>query len=208
MVSIADIIARLTQRFARAEVRKPNDNAAIEAFSDMFGSLPSELAEFLRLSDGLDLKLHDDVVGKIYGLADMREVLKVWKPLNAGNLIPVRGDGCGNYDCVDIGTGPTTGAVLFWDHEDGGQPAYLLGGDFASYLDMWSDFVVSCFLQDGSKDPAFRPKRLTAWPWIGPGERTHPWPFDEQWVRARDSRADLLLSDPHLRPRLIPSKCS
>jgi hypothetical protein len=205
---IADTIGRLTQRFGRAEARKPNDNALIEAFADTFGVLPIELAEFLRLSDGLDLKLHDHVVGHIYGLTEMRQVLRVSKSLAAANLIPMRGDGCGNYDCVDIGTGPTKGAVLFWDHEAGDQPAYLLGGDFAAYLEMWSDFVVSRFFPDGSEDPAFRPKKLAAWPWIAPGERTHPWPIDEQWLRARDSRANLLLSDPQLRPRLIPGKGS
>lgn len=198
---IADIVDRLAQRFDRAEVRKPRDKKLIDAFSATFGKLPIELEEFLRLCDGLDLNLHDQVVGHIYGLAEMSEVLGNWKSLGAIKLIPVRGDGCGNYDCVDVGAGPTAGAVLFWDHESGDHPAYLLGGDFAAYLDMWSDFVVSRYFQDGSEDPAYRPKRLTAWPWIAPGDRTHPWPFDLDWLRSRDPRANLLLSDPQLFAR-------
>jgi hypothetical protein len=200
---IEDVIARLSRAFPHAELHEPASEASIESFAETFGALPAELIAFLRTSNGLDLHLSDGVVGRIYGLTDMQRVLGFSRILRDRDLVPVRDDMCGNYDCIDIGPGPTRGAVLFWDHEIYERPAYLLGGDFAAYLDMWSDYVLTRFVASGEEDPSYRPKKLDSWPWVGDADRTHPWPFDEKWMRARDPRADLLLGNRFLRSRLV-----
>ena len=205
MALIAETIARLAGTFPRAAMRPHASEESIQVFVDTFGSLPAEWVSFLRITDGLDLHLDDRVVGQILGLKDIEEVLGFAEILRVSHLVPVRRDGCGSYDCLDIGSGPTRGAVLFWDHEVYDRPAYLLGGDFAAYLDMWSDHVMSTFLEDGRRNESYRPKRTEEWPWIAPGDHEHPWPFDEKWMRARDPQADALLGNRFLRSRLLPT---
>ena len=207
MKCIEETIATVTRYFERAVVSEPIEVEILESLSDMSGPIPAEFTEFLLTANGLNLHLHDSVVGHVYGFPDLQRVLEYAAKLKELKLIPVRGDGCGNYDCLDIGTGPTRGAVLFWDHEVYERPSYLLGGTFTTYLDMWADNVMSCFFRNGDRNTDYVPRRLEVWPWLGPAPQAHPWPFDEKWMRRRDSRADSLLADHFLRAQLVPSTC-
>jgi hypothetical protein len=85
--------------------------------------------------------------------------------------------------------------VVFWDHEVYDGAAYLLGGCFLSYLDMWADHMVHEYLPTGERNPRCRPPEPDAGPWRGTPEYQHPWPFDESWMRERDPIADRLLGD-------------
>lgn len=104
-----------------------------------------------------------------------------------GRFVPLRGDGCGDYDCLIIGDGPCERAMVFWDHEVYDGAAYLLGGSLLNYLDMWADYMVHNFLPSGERAP----------------EDQHPWPFDEAWMRERDPIADRLLGDESSRRWLL-----
>jgi hypothetical protein len=114
-------------------------------------------------------------------------------------LIPLRGDGCGNYDCLVSGLGIGTGSVVFWDHEVYECPSHLLGSSLITYLEMWFDYVVSTYLPTGSMDPRFDPPELDGPPWIGEAELHHPWPTDEAWMVEHDPALGVLLDDPAMR---------
>jgi hypothetical protein len=101
-------------------------------------------------------------------------------------LLPLRGDGCGDFDCTVAPGDVAPGSVVFWDHEVYDRPSHLLGSTLASYLDMWSESLVHDYLADGELHPGARAPQLDRWPWLGTPERKHPWPFDADWIARRD----------------------
>jgi hypothetical protein len=124
-------------------------------------------------------------------------------PFPISYLLPLRGDGCGDYDCLVMGPGLAENSVVFWDHEIPKAPAYFLGSSLLNYLDMWSDKLIHRYLPDGREDERFVPPRIDHWPWIGEAAKRHPWPFDEEWMARRDPAIRDLLASAEVRKWLL-----
>ena len=197
-----DIVQRLRQHFGTVTVQPPAGEAALHDLLQRVPAVPDVLLSFWRYCDGVRATRYED--GDLFGI---QRALSSY-PLGGdaqrlSRLVPLRGDGCGDYDCLVGGGGPCEGAMVFWDHEVSDGAAYLLGGSFLSYLDMWADHMVQEYLPSGERDPRCRPPKLDAWPWLGTPEYEHPWPFDESWMRGRDPVAARLLGDESSRRWLL-----
>jgi hypothetical protein len=190
-------IRRAEDYFDRVAVSPPATDSALARFSERFPDHSDQLDTFYAVANGVRVGLRDYDVGHIYSIEESLEshaVAFAHDPSRA-MLLPVRGDGCGNADCVVLGVGVAKGSVVFWDHEIDERPAYLLGSSLASYLDMWSDHLVHQYLPQGEIHPRADSPEIGRWPWLGAPELQHPWPFDTVWMVRRDpGLADLLKS--------------
>ncbi|HEX8322270.1 MAG TPA: SMI1/KNR4 family protein [Tepidisphaeraceae bacterium] len=190
------VILNLRDWFFDVEVRPPAQSLS---HLDRL-NIPADLREFYSLCDGI--RIGKDSAGELYSSSRMAERFPVWpQDLHSFDeqfhwrLLPIRDDGCGDYDCLVTGDGPCTGAVIFWDHELLESPGYLLAGSLAAYLRMWSENLLAEWDQTGGVLPAARPPKLKEWPWLGKPALEHPWPFDTKWLRANDPDADRILRD-------------
>jgi hypothetical protein len=197
----AGVLSRLCTHFDSVSVRQPLPSAQLETKLSPLPPLPRELWSFYGLCDGLQVA--DDVQGDIFDVSRVAQRYPVCDAPACARLIPIRGDGCGDYDCVVAGPGPCAGAVVFWDHEIYDGPAYLLGGTLAAYLSMWADKLIAEHTSDGRRRPETIAPRLSSWPWVGKPKMQHPWPFDQAWLRASDTAADQILRDPAQRAWLL-----
>jgi hypothetical protein len=158
-------------------------------------NIPDDLLQFFRRCDGLNANLQDEVEGQLYSIMEATSIFPIAEhPDVARRFFPISGDGCGDYECVVVGNGIAEGALVFWDHELPEGAAYLMAGSFGSFFEMWADHLITRYFPDGTEDPRYIAPALTKWPWIGEPELTHPWPFDEKWITARDRRAADLLA--------------
>ncbi|MHB0935652.1 MAG: SMI1/KNR4 family protein [Armatimonadota bacterium] len=178
------IVQRLEQHFDTVVVHPPAGDAALRELQQRVPAVPEVLLAFWQYCDGIQVT--DDEEGRLLGVQQALERYPCSDSTGIERFIPIRGDGCGDYDCLVIGPGPFEGAVVFWDHEVDEGASYLLGGTFLSYLDMWSDYLMHTYLTNGERecDDPFSDDAL---------ESEHPWPFDEQWMRKRDPVAKKLL---------------
>jgi hypothetical protein len=195
LASLDEILARLQGHFDEVTVSPPASEAAL---ARVRGLAPAPLLTFWRQCNGLQVGIDDIEDGEIFGIDAALDTMEACGE-DLDGLLPLRGDGCGDYDCLVLGPGPCQGAVVFWDHEISEQPAYLLAGTLDSYLAAWADYLLFTYASDGARDPRTIAPTLSAFPWVGTPERQHPWPFDEAWLRAHDPAADRLLSDPEAR---------
>jgi len=92
--------------------------------------LPEGVSRYLATSDGLE----NSKLDAIYGSKEML------KPHPSNSLLPLKGDGCGNYDAVLIEPGPGFGAVVFWDDETT-KAEYLIASSVRCTLSSWSAFL-------------------------------------------------------------------
>lgn len=196
---LASTIERLTTHFHSVEVGPPSDADDLARLISRFGRIPDDVECYYRECGLIKVVLDFGRDGTLYPLTKSLDYMPIAIDCDGvERLLPIRDDGCGDYDCVVMGPGIGEGAVVFWDHEVYDWPAYLLAGSFAAYLDMWADFLVVTYLPDGTQHPDY------ALDWtnergIPTSEKQHPWPFDEKWVTSRDPSAKLLLSDPLIR---------
>jgi hypothetical protein len=142
-------------------LRKPITEVRLNELMAAAGSLPEGVTRYLRTSDGLD---HPS----LFGVCGSQTMLKSY-PSNS--LLPLREDGCGDYDSVIIEPGPGYGAVVFWDHETT-RAEYLLASSVPSYLEL---LVLAV------------PKSQR---WSSDGQSQN------EFVRAHDAAAARLLDDP------------
>jgi hypothetical protein len=195
---------RLRRHFRHVDAEKPASTDSLKALVADVPDVPEDLLNFFRRTNGVGVHLNDSVVGQVFSVEEARSAFSLALDSHvARRLLPIRADGYGNYDCVVVGPGLAQGAVVFWDHEVYAGPAYLLAGSFASFFQMWADHVIEVYLRDGREDPRYIAPRLNKWPWVGEAERTHPWPFDEEWMKAVDPRAAMLLGDAATRKWLL-----
>ena len=96
------------------------------------GSLPEGVTRYLATSNGLD---HS----KLFSICGSDEMLK---PYPSNSLLPLKDDGCGNYDSVIIEPGLAFGAVVFWDHETT-KAEYLIASSVQIYLELLVTFPES-----------------------------------------------------------------
>jgi len=144
-------------------LREPIGKSRLSKLVAAAGSLPEGVTRYLATSDGLK---HS----KLFDICGSNEMLK---PYPSSSLLPLKGDGCGNYDAVIIEPGLCFGAVVFWDHETT-KAEHLIASSVPVYL-----------------------KLLVTFP---PSER---WSSDGQsqddFLRAHDAHAARLLDDPAFR---------
>ena len=224
---IRSVIERLQNHFDRVTVNAAAPADSITRVGETFSQAPDELLRFFETCDGISVSVEDDVRGILFSISESLDRLAKPSDLDpdllgiseeeaeqlkaklapdfevSKRLYPIRGDGCGNFDCVLMGPGAGTGAVVFWDTTSSLRPAYLLAGDVCAYLEHWSDSLVSKFFADGSEDQRYIGPELDHSPWIGEPERSHPWPFDSSWIRKADSGAARLLDDLSFRRNVL-----
>ncbi len=133
------------------------------------GSLPEGVVQYLSTSDGLVHRKLDS----IYGSEGML------RPYPSSSLLPLKGDGCGNYDSVIVEPGLGFGAVVFWDHETS-RAEYLVASSVPTYLAFLARYPVS--------------ERWT------PDGQSH-----NDFVRLHDPEAARLLDDPRFRALVGPA---
>lgn len=197
-------LKHLTFHFRKVLVYPPEDERELGNLSARFGNVPDDLTCFYTHCGGIRVGLHDEVVGHIYSVKEALHIIPfAFDCEPERRFFPVRGDGCGDYDCVVLGQGVCEGSVVFWDHEVYEGPAYLLGGTFSSYFQMWADHLITEYLAGGEKDQRFIAPHLDRFPWAGIAELTHPWPFDESWMKSKDSTAAEILNGPDTRRWLL-----
>lgn len=197
---IGEALTRLRDHFPAMKPVRGADHALLARLEDRAPGA-EELLSFYLVSDGFDVGLCDDVVGQLLPLSKVLKQQRSLRDLGVcdGRLLPVRSDGCGDYDAFVMGAGPCRGAVVFWDHETFERPSHLLGGTFPSYVRLLVDDLVTRYDRSGELRAEYKSRRLDEWPWIAPGELTHPWPHDRDWLRAEDPRAAELLKFPRER---------
>lgn len=196
-----EIIRRLQQHFDTVTVHPPAGNDALQEVHARLPAVPDALLDFWHYCDGIKVTRYEE--GDLFGIQRSLAVYPCCDVGQVARFVPLRGDGCGDYDCLVVGEGRLEGVVVFWDHEVYDGPAYLLGGSLLSYLDMWADHMIHEYLPNGERDPRCQPPKLNVWPFLGKPEYRHPWPFDESWMRARDPIADQLLGDMSSRRALL-----
>lgn len=195
---------KLRNHFIEVTVRPPADRRDRVALGSRFDSIPEDVEYYYAQCNGITVGLQDDAVGHLFPLDRSLARMPVAVDCEPERrFVPIRGDGCGDYDCVVLGDGPAEGAVVFWDHEVCEGPAYLLGGCFSSYLQMWADHLVNRYLPNGEEDRRYRPLSLAEYPWVGEPKLRHPWPFNEEWMASRDARAARILNEPAARSWLL-----
>lgn len=193
-------IAALRDYFPAAKFGQPAGKDAIEKVCRQFPAAPEELREFWSICDGIDLGLEDEVVGILYSIDQVEKRLEWWLGDNDdlhSQLIPIADDCCGDFDCVHCGDAALNGCVICIEQH--WTPAGLLAGSFDKYLEFWAGKKMAEFSPSGQSDPRYRPAELPGWPWVGKPELQHPWPHNEEWLRANDAVAERLLSDAKLR---------
>ncbi|QDT47607.1 SMI1/KNR4 family protein [Symmachiella dynata] len=189
-------IELLTKHFDNVRLRAPITEDEIIGLQFQRSTAAEELKYFYTQTNGLAVGLHDSVVGLIFEFEESQKLLSLISHRDgAYQLLPVRGDGCGDYDCLVIGGGIAEGAVVFYDHEVNEAPSHLLAGSFASYFQLWADYLTTKYQANGEIDQRYVAPKLEAWPWLGEPQRRHPWPFDEAWLKVNDEKAAILLED-------------
>lgn len=224
---IRSVIERLENHFHKVTINAAAAAESVARVSESFSQTPGELLRFFEICDGISVSIEDDVRGILFSISQSLDRLAAPLDLDpellgiseeeaehlktklapdfevSKRLYPIRGDGCGNFDCVLMGPGAGAGAVVFWDTTSSFRPAYLLAGDFCAYLEHWSDSLISKFFADGSEDQRYVGPELDHAPWIGEPELSHPWPFDLPWIRKADSGAARLLDDLSFRRNVL-----
>ena len=144
-------------------------------------------------------QFHRGVIGIESAIEQFEVWLKDWKAEGPDiELIPLRTDACGNFDCLVAQHETIAGAVVFWDHAELREVRCFLGGSLDAYLSFWCRHLTNCYSPDGRMYSLFKPRKLDHFPWLAPGPKTDPWPFDLTWLCGNDARVDELLSHPDI----------
>jgi len=104
-------------------LKQPATEAALGELISVTGALPDGVLQYLHTSDGLE---HASLE-----LVFNAHTMRIPSPSNS--LLPLRDDGCGNYDAVILDDGPGHGAVVFWNHESC-RAEYLIASSVPAYL--------------------------------------------------------------------------
>jgi len=122
-------------------VRAPGSEADFQKLATHFRApLPSALLDFWRLSDGLDLRVHDghilgaaELVGMAQPDSDMADWLEIF---DDKGLVPLLDDHQSNYLMLAV-RGPLAPRVLHVPHDDGPRVVYrTLDECFAAIVDL------------------------------------------------------------------------
>mgnify|MGYP002622744374 CR=1 FL=1 len=194
----------LRQHFDKIRLRRPLPKNEIAALQLKYGAAADALSYFYSQTNGLYIGIRDYDLGRIFSFEESQKLASLFSHMDSGfYMFPVRGDGCGDYDCLVVGGTVAEGSVVFVDHEVAQGPAYLLAGSFASYFQIWADYLTTKYHANGDIDQRYVSSKLDAWPWLEKPQRQHPWPFDEEWLKVNDEKAAQLLDDPSIRAWLI-----
>ena len=190
-------VAKLAAHFKNAEFGRPARPEVLAELRSLVPQLPADLEEFWSVCDGIDLKLDfGDRDGRICSSGDCLARMKIASWLSSGpssihHLLPVRDDGCGDYDCVVGADDALAGSVVFLDQYS--VISYLPAGSFRSFFEFWVDQIIFGYLPNGDLKLEHDEESDDFKVYLGDA---HPWPFDTQWVRRHDPRLDELLRNP------------
>jgi hypothetical protein len=128
VTAIEAAIRRLEAHFERVVVCPPAPASALAELRKRTPGLPSQLRAFYALANGIRVGLRDAVVGHLYSAEEVLEHHGVGFAHHASlaRLLPLRGDGCGNFDCIVAAGEVAPGSVVFWDREIYDRPSHLL----------------------------------------------------------------------------------
>lgn len=192
METITACIERLQNHFENFELRPTPSGAQLKEVQEYFNELPEEILAFYRHCNGFDCHITDvgsDGMGRMYGLDYVLEHLGYIKQAPDQDFhksaFPLKDDGCGNMDFLWLGKDMALGCVAFWDHETEPKLEYLMGGTFTSYLRFLSGYLITCYHPNG--DIKFE------YDIDNPDIEEYPWPFDSDWIAAKDARAKAIL---------------
>jgi hypothetical protein len=85
---------RLRRHFRRVDAESPASTRGLQLLVSEIPSAPEDLVSFFRRSDGVDVRLNDDVVGHLYSLEEARSAYPMALEAEiASRLLPIRADG-------------------------------------------------------------------------------------------------------------------
>jgi hypothetical protein len=167
----------------------------------LLGDAGSELRAFYSATNGFDLHLE----GAWY---DDGDVLSIERSLSfypvvddsicafADRLIPLRADGCGNYDCYFATLDFEHPPIVFWDRESPDGWSVLLGSSLDRYFELLALRLATLHDRNGTLFPEYDPERV---------DQLHfPWPHDHVWTARHDPAGAALLNDPVFRAMQSP----
>jgi hypothetical protein len=200
MKQFEEIASKLSNYFHQVEIGDSVGPGTAIILKVQIPNVPEDLLQFYNWGNGIKVGLRDHVVGEILSAERLLQLypISIYESYIT-RLLPIRSDGCGNYDCIVTKPGIGEGAIVFWGHEAPEAPAYLLASSLRCYLEMWSDHLVTCYFPNGEIDPRYVPPRLDRWPWLGEPEMQHPWPFDKEWISEQDPGARKLFLSSEIR---------
>ncbi len=116
MDQIDRVVRRLQDHFRKVTVGRPASEKVIRTLQEKVPGVPGEAIAFWRRVNGIRVRIErgNACEGRIYSV---KEALGLY-PLGQedhelARLLPVRSDGCGDYDCLVTGEGIGQGAVVF-----------------------------------------------------------------------------------------------
>lgn len=172
---------RLRAYFVSIEIAPPASQVDLKRAAEQLGRIPSGMTALFLECSGLKIRIQDLVEGSVYSLTEALEVhgrVFMHRPEEVRRLLPIRGDGCGNFDCV-ITSGPGAGAVVFWEHERGERAACLVASSVPKFLDIVAQYLMESRSPDGQRSGS-----------------TSVWLWQPERLLERDPGAARLLRDP------------
>ena len=175
MSSLLDsAIAALEAYFTHVVVEPAADDPCDDLLDDgeAITEIPRGLRQYLTRCDGIMINTHDLVEGELFG----SDVMMGWQGSHTevtqlkSIVLPLRSDGCGNYDVV-LCDGPAAGGVFFLETVTGTLDV-IIASDVPHYVKMWADHLIASHERDGSRRP----------------HTSRPY-FDEGWLRKHDPAA-------------------
>ncbi|SKB09576.1 SMI1-KNR4 cell-wall [Prosthecobacter debontii] len=151
-MNIENIKTRLGE-FGEVEFSGSVSEQVITDAENEFGfTFPPEYREFLAQfgSGGVD---SEEFIG--LGGPDHLDIVKLTKRLRERSnslpthLLPLRGDGFGNYDCLDLNKPTTNGefAIVIWNHEAGKNQSYEI---LAKSFGVWFESILNLIEKQNS----------------------------------------------------------
>jgi len=141
---------RLSRHFGhRLIIRPPATAAELAELEHIVGPLPRDLTILLSTCNGLRVDAEGpDADLYLWSIHDIeRAICEPPGPPILTDLVPLRGDLMGDFDCLVMGAAPAHGAIVRWNAWAPG--AELVASCFGSYFDCWTRFLTETFDREG-----------------------------------------------------------
>lgn len=145
------VLQRLTEHFgSRVRRGAAATTDDLEHLRNVAGSLPTDLEEFFRICNGLQIQCTASeplvLVWDSHHIAGM--LLDGDRPTPRSGFIPLRDCGNGEFDWLITGGWPARLAVIRWDPTR--SHAILLNSRFSAFLKCWMEFLTAHYDTEGS----------------------------------------------------------
>ena len=176
--SIANSIQSLNAYFDKFELKPAKENL-IPKLKALYPNITDELVEFYECCDGFHSGFEEEnsIILGVESIIELTEGRSGENPLFT-QLLPIRNDGCWNFDCVVLGpTGKNT--IVFWDRETSEKPDYPIAGNLDNFFDFFVKWAITCYHHDGT--PKYEYDILE-----NCDAQSFPWPFELNWIIQND----------------------